>query len=89
MGDTTFNATAISTATTTLVKTGAGQTGGIFVTGGVAGTIKIYDGINASGTLLEDIGSTNAIAFYPIRRSFKVGLCIVTSGATLVTTYWK
>lgn len=89
MGDTTFNGTAISTATTTLLKTGAGQMGGIFVTGGTAGTIKIYDGINASGTLVEDIGSTNAIGFYPIRRSFRVGLCIVTSAATTLTTYWK
>lgn len=89
MSDTLFNATKIATATTTLVKTGTGSLGGIFVTGGTAGTIKVYDGINASGTLLEDIGSTNAIAFYPVKRGYSVGLCVVTSAATVVTFYWK
>lgn len=89
MGDTTFNGTKIATATTTLVKTGAGQLGGIFVTGGTAGTIKVYDGVDAAGTLVEDIGSTNAIGFYPLRRGFKTGLTVVTSAATLVTFYWK
>lgn len=89
MSDTLFNPTKIATATTTLLKTGAGSLGGIFVTGGTAGTIKVYDGIDASGTLIEDIGSTNAIAFYPVKRSFKVGLCVVTAAATVVTFYWK
>lgn len=89
MSDTLFNATKIATATTTLVKTGTGQLGGIFVTGGTAGTIKVYDGVTAAGTLLEDIGSTNAIAFYPVKRGYADGLCVVTSAATVVTFYWK
>ncbi len=86
MGNTFYTPIKISTATTTLVKTGAGVLGGIFVTGGVAGTIKVYDGVDASGTLILDIGSTNALASYPdLAYGFKVGLCVVTASATILT----
>ena len=89
MGNTYYNTTAISTATTTLVKTGAGILGNFVVTGGVAGTVKVYDGINATGILIVDLGSTNALATYILDRAFRVGLCIVTSSATTVSVGWK
>jgi len=79
------NATYISTATTTVVKTGAGLLHTITVTGGTAGTIVVYDNTAASGTILASFASTNALATYTFNVSFSVGLTVVTSAATLVT----
>ena len=52
------NATYISTATTTVCKTGAGLLNTITVTGGTAGTIVVYDNTAASGTILASFSST-------------------------------
>ena len=79
------NATVISTATTTVCKTGAGLLHTITVTGGTAGTIVVYDNTAASGTILASFASTNALATYTFNVSFSVGLTVVTSAATLVT----
>ena len=79
------NGTYISTATTTVVKTGAGLLHTITVTGGTAGTIVVYDNTAASGTILASFASTNALATYTFNVSFSVGLTVVTSAATLVT----
>jgi len=79
------NATYISTATTTICKTGAGLLNTITVTGGTAGTIVVYDNTSASGTILASFSSTNALATYTFNVSFSIGLTVVTSAATLVT----
>lgn len=79
------NATYISTATTTVCKTGAGLLHTITVTGGTAGTIVVYDNTAASGTILASFSSTNALATYTFNVSFSIGLTVVTSAATLVT----
>ena len=79
------NGTYISTATTTVCKTGAGLLHTITVTGGTAGTIVVYDNTAASGTILASFASTNALATYTFNVSFSVGLTVVTSAATLVT----
>ena len=79
------NATVISTATTTVCKTGAGLLHTITVTGGTAGTIVVYDNTAASGTILASFSSTNALATYTFNVSFSIGLTVVTSAATLVT----
>lgn len=79
------NATVISTATTTVCKTGAGLLHTITVTGGTAGTIVVYDNTAASGTILASFSSTNDLATYTFNVSFSIGLTVVTSAATLVT----
>jgi len=72
----------IKTATTTLVKTGPGTLFSISVNKGGAGSdMKIYDGIDATGTLLGTF-STTAQTFLPLGWSFLVGLCIVTEAGT-------
>ena len=76
------NATVISTATTTVCKTGAGLLHTITVTGGTAGTIVVYDNTAASGTI-PSFSSTNALATYTFNVSFSIGLTVVTSAATL------
>ena len=83
--ETRNNGTYISTATTTVCKTGAGLLHTITVTGGTAGTIVVYDNTAASGTILASFSSTNALATYTFNVSFSIGLTVVTSAATLVT----
>jgi len=76
---------AISTATTTLVKSGSGYLHTLSVTGGTAGTIRVYDSLVGSGAFIADFGSTNGLMTYTLDVDFAIGLTIVTSAATLVT----
>lgn len=77
---------SISTATTTIVKTGQGILHNILVTGGTAGTISVYNNTIASGdTLVALFSSTNAIASYPFDIAFSSGCTVVTGGATNIT----
>ena len=79
------NATYISTATTNVVKTGAGLLHTIVVQGGTTGTIIGYDNTAASGTILFSFDTTVALATYTFDVSFAVGLTVVTSAATKLT----
>lgn len=83
------NPTYISTATTTVVKTGSGVIGSVTVTGGAAGTIVIYDNTAASGTIIASFDSTAALATYLRDKTFTTGLTIVTSAATKITVAWR
>lgn len=79
----------ISTATTTVAKTGAGYLTGITVMGGTTGTITIYDNTAASGTILAAFDTTNALAHYPLNATFATGLTIVTSAATKLNVQYR
>ena len=79
------NATYISTATTTVVKTGAGLLHTIVVQGGTTGTIIGYDNTAAGGTILFSFDTTVALATYTFDVSFAIGLTVVTSAATKLT----
>ncbi len=72
----------ITTATTTLVKTGTGQLNSITVNslGTVASTAVIYDGIDADGTRLGTINTLALSGAFVYNLPFTVGLCIVTTG---------
>lgn len=84
-----FNDTYISTATTTVVKTGAGLLHTIVVSGGTAGTVIIYDNTAASGTIIASFDSTNALATYTFDCTFTTGLTIITAAATKVSVIWR
>lgn len=84
-----FNDTYISTATTTVVKTGAGLLHTIIVNGGTTGTIIIYDNTAASGTIIASFDSTAALNTYTFNCSFATGLTVVTSAATKVSVNWR
>lgn len=72
----------ITTATTTLVKTGRGTLGRIVVnTLGAGSAIAIYDGLTAGGTLIATVSSA-AQASLAFGAAFVTGLCVVTSGGT-------
>lgn len=81
--------TAISTAATTAVKTGAGLLHRIVVTGGTTGTITVYDNTAGSGTQILNFDTTSALASYEINARFSVGLTIVTSAATKLTVIYR
>lgn len=89
MGNTIYNGTPISTATTTLIKKGQGVFGGIVVQGGATGTIIVYDNIAASGKIIASFDTTVALAQYPFDEAFSIGCTVVTSAATKITVRWK
>lgn len=90
MGNTIYTSTPITTATTTLIKTGQGIFGGVEVLGGTTGTIKVYDNTSGSGKLLADFDTTNTInPTYAQNAGFSIGLTVVTSAATKVNILWK
>lgn len=91
-----FTVTNITTQTTTTLKSGAGQFGGLMINTPVANAvITIYDNTAASGTKLATITlpaallSSGPIAYgFGAAGKFATGLTVVTSGATMdITTY--
>ena len=88
------NTNNITTATSTLVKTGAGAlTGLIVATAGTGATATVYNGISAGGTLIGtfSLNAQGAINMPGSGIPFSVGLFIVTVGspaANLIVTYF-
>lgn len=89
MGNTYYNNTYISTATTTTCFSGTGVLGSITVNGGTAGTIIVYDNTAGSGTIIASFDSTNALETYRFDVGLANGLTIVTGGATKLSVAWK
>lgn len=84
-----FSFSYISTATTTVIRTGAGLLHTITVNGGTAGTIIAYDNTSAAGTIIASFDSTNALETYTFDVSFSTGLTIITSAATKLTVSYR
>lgn len=72
----------ISTATTTTVKSGAGNLHSISVNtkGTVASTITVFDNTAGSGTVIGVIDSLNLSGAFVLDVAFTTGLTIVTTG---------
>lgn len=83
------NATYISTATTTTVKTGRGNLVRIVLTETAAGAITIYDNTAGSGTVLGVLKASIAEGTYTFGCRFQTGLTIVTAGASKLTVVWE
>lgn len=86
----TYN--AISTATTTLVKTGAGFVHTISIVGGTLGAITVYDNTTATGTaIIPTFTPTATLPCPPIilDASFATGLTIVTAAATIIVVSYR
>ena len=79
------NLTYISTATTTVVKTGPGLLHAINIQGTTTGTVTGYDNTAASGTpiFLYPIGTPTGT--YTYNGALSIGLTVVTSAADKVT----
>lgn len=75
-----FGYAHLAGAGTTLLKTGAGVLNGVSVNtkGTVASAVKLYDGLDATGTLIASIDSLNLSGFFEMGPvAFTVGLCVV------------
>lgn len=80
---------AISTATTTTVKSGSGFVHIIRIVGGTMGNVTIYDNTAASGTvLLPTVTAVNGIIVLD-DVTFTTGLTIVTAAATVITGSYR
>jgi bifunctional ADP-heptose synthase (sugar kinase/adenylyltransferase) len=80
----------ISTATTTVVDSGAGTLDRIIINTTTASTITVYDNTAASGTKIATIAAsvpngTNLV--YNLK--FNTGLTIVTAGASDITVVYN
>lgn len=72
----------MTTASTITIKSGAGFFHGLFVGGGTASTIQLFDNTAGSGTPIMTWTSTNALASYgPFDENFSTGLTIISSAA--------
>ncbi len=80
-----WNYKAISTQTTTVVKSGSGILHNLTVTGGTAGTIIVYNDTAASNNIIASFSSTNAPNNYPFDVAFSSGCTVITGGATNIT----
>jgi hypothetical protein len=71
----------VATAATTLVHTGGGVLKHVTINGGtLTGTIAIYDGVDADGTLLATIGANQVNGnVYPYDVEVETGICVVSS----------
>lgn len=80
----------ITTATTTVVKSGTGVLHSITVNTTTAFAITVYDNTAASGTKIATIAASPAIGstfLYDV--SFNTGLTIVTAGASDITVSYS
>lgn len=86
----TFNYTNITTATTTVVKSGTGILHGIVINTTTAFTITIYDNTSAAGTKIATIAASPVIgSTFTYDVAFATGLTIVTAGASDITVAYK
>lgn len=89
LGSGEYSTKYTNTTASTLVKTGAGVLRGMYVNSTSAGTIKFWDNIAGSGTVINNT-ITPAIGFHNLGSvSFTTG-CYATIGGTLdVTLHWE
>lgn len=74
--------TYISSATTTLLRTGRGTLKRIIITETAAGIITVYDNTAGSGTVLAVFKASIAEQSFELGIDFAVGCTIVTAAAT-------
>lgn len=80
-----LNLTYISTATTTVVKTGAGLLHAINIQGTTTGTVIGYDNTTATGTPIFSYPIGTPTGTYTYNGALSIGLTVVTSAADKVT----
>jgi hypothetical protein len=83
-----YSSTYIATATTTVVKSGAGTLRSITLTETAAAIITVYDNTAGSGTVIAVLKASIAEQTFLFDASFATGLTIVTAGASKLTVSW-
>lgn len=80
-----FKPTYISTAATTVAKSGTGVLGTIVLTETTTGTITVYDNTAASGTIIAAFKASVVEGTYEFNCAFSIGCTVVTTGASKLT----
>lgn len=78
-----------TTATTTVVKSGAGTLHSIVVNTTAAGSVTVYDNTAGSGTKIATLKASVVEGTYVYDVAFATGLTIVTAAASDVTVTYK
>lgn len=85
-----FNYTHITSATTTVIRTGKGRLHSIVINTSTAGTITVGDNTTTGGTIIAVITAIAsvgpAVCLYDV--DFNTGLTIVTSATVDITVCW-
>lgn len=77
---------SVSTATTTLIKSGPTYLHTMVITGGTAGTIQLFDSLTGTGgAIVANYSSTNTPNTYTFDVGLTSGCTVVTGGATNIT----
>ncbi len=87
-----FSYAAISTATTTTIKSGAGFIHTLNIVGGTLGAITVYDNTAGSGTTIIPTFTPTATLPCPsivLDQTFATGLTIVTAAATIINVGYR
>lgn len=72
-----------------LVKTGQGRLKGMYVNSTTAGTIKFWDDVTATGTVINNT-ITPAVGYHNLGNvSFNTGLYATIGGTLNVTLHWE
>lgn len=79
----------ISTATTTVVKSGSGRLKSITVGETAAGAITVYDNTAGSGAVIAVLKASIAEGTYEFDVAFSTGLTVVTAGASKLTVSYR
>lgn len=79
----------ISTATTTVVKTGKGILYRIIIGTTAAGAITIYDNTAASGTVVAVLKASIGEGSYAFGTIFQNGLTVVTAAESDITVVYE
>lgn len=85
----TYNNEYISTATTTVCKTGAGELHSITIGETAAGTITVYDNTAGSGTIIAVFKASIVEQTFDLDVAFATGLTIVTAAASKLSVAWR
>lgn len=82
---------AISSATTTTVKSGSGTLASITILGGTMGAITVYDNTAGSGTAIcpAFTPAASSMETLTFNVGFKTGLTIVTAAATVLQVSYQ
>jgi len=85
-----YNHKNISSATTTVVKSGAGLLHCITINTTAAGTITVYDNTSAAGTKIATIAASPVIGSnFIFDVAFTTGLTVVTAAASDLTVSYN
>lgn len=79
----------ITTAATTVIKTGSGYVDQIRVIGGTLGAVTVYDNTAGSGTLLVPTVTPTGNGSLIEHATFSTGLTIVTAAATIIVITYR